>query len=60
MLVMDDASVHRIDIVKDKIKESKTKISMNQGEITRYFHPLDVSINKPFKEDGDEVHLIFI
>ena len=36
MLVMDDSSMHRIDIIKDKIKECKTKISMIPGGLSRY------------------------
>ena len=51
MLVMDDTSLHTIDNVKDKIKECKAKISMIPGGIIRYLQPLDVSINKPFKDD---------
>ena len=50
ILVMDDASMHKIHIVKNKIKECKTKISMIPGGLTRYLQPLDVSINKPFKD----------
>ena len=49
--VMDDASMHKIDIVKDKIKECKTKISIIPGGLTRYLQPLDLSINKPFKDE---------
>ena len=48
---MDDASVHKIDIVKDKIKECKTKISMIPGGLARYFQTFDASINKPFKDE---------
>ena len=51
MLVMDDSSMHKIDIVKYKIKECKTKISMIPGGLTRYLQPLDLSINKPFKDE---------
>ena len=50
MLVMDDASMQKIDIVKDKIKECKTKIIMIPGGLTRYPQPLNLSINKPFKD----------
>ena len=53
MLVIDDASICKIDIVKDKTKEWKTKINMIPGDLARYLQPLDVSINKIFK---DEVH----
>ena len=44
MLVTNDPSMHKIDIVKYKIKECKTKISMISGGLTRYLQPLDVSI----------------
>ena len=48
MLVMNDVSMHTIDIVKDKIKEYKTKKSMIPDEL--YLHSFDLSINKPFKD----------
>ena len=54
MLEIDDILMYKIDIVKDKIKEYKTKISMIHSEITRYLQSLDVSINKPFKDDDEE------
>ena len=49
MHMMDDESMHKNDIVKNKIKESKTKINMIHGGLKRYLQPLYVSINKPFK-----------
>ena len=51
VLVMDDASIYKIDILKNKIKEYKTKISMITGELTRYLQPLYASISKPFKDE---------
>ena len=38
MLMMDDASMHKIDIVKDKIKKCKSKISMIHGELQDIFN----------------------
>ena len=51
MQFMDDASMHKIDFVKDKIKECGTKISIILGGLTRYLQPLDVSISKQFKDE---------
>ena len=51
MLVMDDVSTHKIDIVKNKINECKTKIRMISGELTRYLQHLDVSFSKLFKNE---------
>ena len=51
MLVMDYASMQKIHIVKDKIKECKIKRSMIPGGLPRYLQSLDVSINKPFKDE---------
>ena len=44
MLVMDDASIHKIDTVKDKIKECKTQISMISDGLTRYLKPFLYSL----------------
>ena len=43
--------MHKIDILKDKIKACIIKISMICGRLSRYFQPLDGSINKPFKDE---------
>ena len=50
MLVMDDASMHKLDVIKQRINDWETSISMIPGGLTRYLQPLDVSINKPFKD----------
>ena len=51
MLVMNYESMHKIDIVKVKIKEYKTKVSIIPGGLTRYLQSLDVCINKLFKDE---------
>ena len=51
MLVMDDASMHKLDVIKKKINDWETSISMIPGGLTRYLQPLDVSINKSFKDE---------
>ena len=45
----------QINIVKNKFKECKAKISMIPDRLTIYLKPLNISINKPFKDD-EEVH----
>ena len=52
MIVMDEVSMHKIDIVKDKIKECKTQIGTISDEFARYLQPLDISINKPLKDES--------
>ena len=46
---MNDASMHRTDTAKDKIKEYKTKISTIPDGLTKYLQSQDVPINKLFK-----------
>ena len=49
MLVLNDASMHKIKEVKEQIESWNTHISLIPGGLTRYLQPLDISINKPFK-----------
>ena len=51
MLVMDDASMHKTPEIKRSVELSETKVMMIPRGLTRYLQPLDVSINKPFKEE---------
>ena len=50
MLVMDDTSMHKIDIVKDNIEECKANTSMIPGGLTNYLQPQEIFISKPFKD----------
>ena len=45
ILVMDDASMHKIDIVNDKIKVSKTNISMISGGLKRRYLQLWIYVH---------------
>ena len=51
MLVMDGASMHKFDVIKQRINDWETSISMIPGGLTKYLQLLDVSINKPFKDE---------
>ena len=51
ILVMNDVSMHKIDYVKNNIKELKTRVSMIPRGLKRYLQPLDVTFNKPFKDE---------
>ena len=50
MLELDEASVYGILEIKKSLELSETKVMMIPGGQTRYLKPLDVSINKPFKD----------
>ncbi len=48
-LVMDSFSAHLTDNVKDKLESNKVHTTIVPGGCTSMLHPLDVSLNKPFK-----------
>ena len=50
MLVLDEASVHRILQIKKSLELCDTKVMMILGGLTRYLKPFDASIKKPFKD----------
>ena len=50
MLIIDDASMHKMSEIKRIEELSETKIIMIPVGLIRYLQPLEVSINKPFKE----------
>ena len=49
LLVWDMFRSHCCESVKAKLKEYKTRIAVIPGGCTSVLQPLDVSVNKPFK-----------
>jgi hypothetical protein len=50
MIILDSARYHITDDVKEKIRKS-SKLAVIPGRLTKFLQPLDVSMNKPFKEN---------
>ncbi|CAJ0590592.1 unnamed protein product [Cylicocyclus nassatus] len=50
MLIFDSARSHLSDEVKTEI-ESVSKIAVIPGGLTKFLQPLDVAVNKPFKDN---------
>ena len=51
MLVIDDASVYKIENIQQKFKNCGKKISLIPGSLIGYLQPLGVEINKHFKDE---------
>ena len=51
MFVIDDAFIHKIKNIKQKIKDNGTKLSIISRGLTRYLQPYDILIHKPFKDE---------
>ena len=47
---MDDFSAHKTENVLNSLKEMKIDVSVIPGGFTSVLQPLDVSLNKPFKD----------
>ena len=50
LLVWDSFSAHLTDTVKQQLRENKTATAVIPGGLTRLVQPLDVCLNKPFKD----------
>lgn len=50
LLLMDSARAHLTDDVRNSFKE-RAKVAIISGGMTRFLQPLDVRINKPFKDN---------
>lgn len=53
LLILDSARCHLTESLRNLYKES-SKIAVVPGGLTRYLQPLDVGINKPFKDKMKE------
>ncbi|KAE8751237.1 hypothetical protein FOCC_FOCC002065 [Frankliniella occidentalis] len=56
MLVLDSFRGHLTDSVKFQIRELKTDLVIIPGEMTSLLQPLDVSVNKTFKNNIEELY----
>ena len=50
MLVYDSFEAHVTDTVKASFKRKHTDLAVTPGGLTSLLQPLDVSLNKPFKD----------
>lgn len=51
LLVLDSFRGHLVDSVRTELKERRTEIAVIPGGLTSLLQPLDVSLNKPFKDN---------
>ena len=50
LLVIDSFEGHKTDLVKKRCNEENTDIAIILGGLTSVLQPLDVCLNKPFKD----------
>jgi len=50
LLIWDSFRVHLVESVKKALRETNTDIAVIPGGLTSMLQPLDVSLNKPFKD----------
>jgi hypothetical protein len=60
MLVLDTFKGHVTDSVKDQLCKMKIKLVVIPGGLTSVLQPMDVSINKPFKDRLSQHYLTLI
>ena len=59
LLVLDSFRGHLVDSTKQKFKEKETDMAVIPGGLTPKLQPLDVSINKSFKNKVFFILLIY-
>jgi hypothetical protein len=60
MLVLNAFKGHVTDSVKDQLRKIKTEFVVITGGMTSVLQPMDVSINKPFKDRLRQQYLTWI
>jgi hypothetical protein len=60
MLVLDAFKGHVTDSMEDQLRKMKTELVIIPGGMTLVLHPMDVSINKPFKDRLSQQYLTWI
>jgi hypothetical protein len=60
MLVLDAFKGHVTHSMKDPLCKMKTELVVIPGGITSVLQPMDVSINKPFRERLSQQYLTWI
>ncbi|KAG8236486.1 hypothetical protein J437_LFUL016634 [Ladona fulva] len=54
LLVWDQFRAHRTETIKNKVRELKTQIALISGGLTCQLQPLDILVNKLFKQKARE------
>ena len=60
VLVLDAFKWHLTDSVKNQLREMKTELVVIPGGMTSVLQPMDLSINKPFKDRLGQQYLTLI
>ena len=60
VLVLDALKGHVTDSVKDQLCKMKTELLVIPGGMTSVLQPMDISINKPFKDRLRQQYLTWI
>ena len=50
LLVCDSMAAHKADSIKSHLKKKNTQFAIIPGGLTNTLQPLDISVNKPFKD----------
>ena len=51
LFVCDSMAAHKTDSIKAHLKKKNTQIAIIPGGLTKLLQPLDIDVNKPFKDN---------